>query len=82
LLEERLGEKSTAIRCAPGGETEEVEVERDLVEAPCLDARDLQRLGALAHQCEAVFGKQLDLEWAFAGDDLYLLQSRPITTRV
>lgn len=81
LLEERLGDKPIAIRCMPDGGTEETDVEPELVEAPCLSKDDLKRLGELAHRCEAVFGNHLDLEWAFAGDDLYLLQSRPITTR-
>jgi hypothetical protein len=26
-----------------------------------------------------VFGHALDLEWAFAGSELYLLQARPMT---
>ncbi|MGH6924283.1 MAG: PEP/pyruvate-binding domain-containing protein [Propylenella sp.] len=81
LLEERPGDKPTAIRCAPGGGTEETELTPDLAERACLEADDLAHLADLAHRCEAVFGRRLDIEWAFADGALYLLQTRPITTR-
>ena len=81
LLEERLGEKACAIRCAGSG-TEEVEVEPDLVEAPSLGQEELRRLVDLAKDCERHFGPGLDIEWAFAGGQIHLLQTRPITTRL
>ncbi len=34
----------------------------------------------LARRCEAHFKTPQDIEWAFQGDELFLLQSRPITT--
>lgn len=48
--------------------------------ALCLEAGALKKLNELADKCEAVFGGPQDIEWAFAGGDLFLLQSRPITT--
>ena len=33
----------------------------------------------LAGRCESFFGKGLDIEWAFAGGTLYLLQCRAMT---
>jgi len=43
---------------------------------------DEQAVGvaALARRAAAHFGRPQDIEWAFEGDELYLLQSRPITT--
>ena len=81
VLEERLGDKPTAMRSLPDGGTEETEVAPELVEMSCLDGGDIRRLAELALQCEAVFGNNLDLEWAFTDGALYLLQSRPITSR-
>jgi pyruvate,water dikinase len=81
LIEERVGDKPVAIRRAAGGGTEEAEVEAALVERSCLADADLASLVRLATACEAAFGRDLDIEWAIAGDRVYLLQSRPITTR-
>ena len=43
---------------------------------------DLARLHKLALAVEAHFGAPQDMEWAFEGDALFLLQARPITTRL
>jgi len=47
---------------------------------PPLDAEDVARVYRLAMQAEDVFGGPQDVEWTFLGEDLYTLQSRPITT--
>ena len=61
--------------------TSEVPVPPELHEAACLDDRQLEALHALADRCCALWGRDVDLEWAFgANGALYLLQSRPITT--
>lgn len=80
ILERRLGDKPTAVRCLEDGRTGEIEVAPELVEAPCVTDAELARLCVLASHCEAAFGRDLDLEWALADGELYLLQSRPITT--
>jgi pyruvate,water dikinase len=82
ILEERPGDKPTTIRRAADGGTEEVETPTELVEKACLGSAELAALVELARRCEAAFGKNLDLEWAFAGGEVFLLQSRPITTRM
>jgi len=45
----------------------------------CLNEIELQKLHLLATSCENVFGRELDIEWAFDQQKLYLLQCRPIT---
>lgn len=80
ILERRAGDKDLAVRRDPNGSTQEVEIEPHLVHARCLDDAWLARLSDLASRCESHFGPDLDLEWARVGDDLYLLQSRPIST--
>ena len=44
-----------------------------------IDAKLARRVADLARRIEAVFGIPQDIEWALAGDDLHLLQARPIT---
>jgi len=45
-----------------------------------LDAAEIERLAALGRELEERFGAPQDIEWALAGGDVYLLQSRPVTT--
>jgi pyruvate,water dikinase len=45
-----------------------------------LDPRELERLIELGRRLEESFGAPQDVEWALAGGELYLLQSRPVTT--
>jgi Pyruvate phosphate dikinase, AMP/ATP-binding domain len=40
----------------------------------------LRALSALADDCERVYGAGRDIEWAFAGGELILLQCRAVTT--
>lgn len=44
-----------------------------------LEAEAVKRVAALAQKVTEHLGGPQDVEWALAGDDLYLLQSRPIT---
>ena len=55
-------------------------VRERLVNGGVLSAEELARLAALGRQLEERFGCPQDIEWAIAGDELYLLQSRPVTT--
>ncbi len=79
ILERALGDKDIAVRRAPGGGTEEVPVPPADVERLCLTDAELGALDALASACEAELGAGQDVEFAFAGGRLYLLQSRAIT---
>jgi pyruvate, water dikinase len=54
-------------------------VPADRAEALCLDDAQLAELGRLADRCEQVYGRARDIEFAFAGGSLYLLQCRAVT---
>jgi len=45
-----------------------------------LTTDQVQMIADLAMRCEEALGSPQDIEWAIAGDDVVLLQSRPITT--
>ena len=79
VLDRRPGLKKIAIRPAAGGGTVDEEVAADLAESLCLREEQLQALSALADDCERVYGAGRDIEWAFAGGQLYLLQCRAVT---
>jgi len=79
VLERKPGFKKLAIRRAPNGGTVEEKLARDLFERLCLNDEQVQQLNGLAARCEQVYGPGRDVEWAFAGGTLYLLQCRAIT---
>lgn len=80
VLERSPGEKDRALRLAADGSVAETDVHPDLVEAPCLEDAHLGELHRLAQDCDRVFGStEHDIEFAFAGSRLFLLQRRPIT---
>lgn len=79
VLERTIGVKDVALRLHAGGGTTEIVVDDARAHAPVLDDVALAALHALTLQCEAVFGQDLDIEWAFESARLYLLQCRAIT---
>jgi pyruvate,water dikinase len=79
ILRRTAGEKDIALRSDPENGTVEEAVADDLVNAFCLTDDMLTRLHDLAGRCESFFGAGLDIEWAFSGGALYLLQCRPMT---
>jgi rifampicin phosphotransferase len=55
----------------------------DANDGPALDSAHLRRLVALSDTVANVFGGAQDVEWAIADDgQLWLLQSRPVTTEI
>ena len=80
LLDRSAGEKDLALHLQPDGTVAESEISGERVEALCLDEGQLDELHLLATRCDGVFGTtEHDIEFAFAGDQLHLLQRRPIT---
>jgi pyruvate, water dikinase len=78
-----LGEQVVSGQATPDhyvvDRTGELKRER-IVNGGVLTDDDLGRLAALGRSLEERFGSPQDIEWAMAGDELYLLQSRPVTT--
>ena len=78
----QVGRKTQAIRfdLARGAGTASVAVKPERVEARCLDDLALERLRRAGVAVEQAFGRPQDIEFAFAGGELYILQARAITT--
>ncbi|UTF52132.1 phosphoenolpyruvate synthase [Natronosalvus rutilus] len=62
------------------GETVEREVDEDRRNARVLSDRDLEQLVELGERVESHYDTPQDVEWAMIDGDIYMLQSRPITT--
>ena len=78
---EYISEKETmVVRLSERGGTKEVPVPEDQREAPVLTEDERSQLVALANKIEDFYKKPEDIEWAIVDGQVYLLQSRPITT--
>ncbi len=78
ILERRLGSKSVCRRLRPGGGVEVRDVEG--ADESSLGDQQVLELAEMLGQVEELFGHPVDVEWAYAGGELHLLQARPITT--
>ena len=63
-----------------GGGTKSVALDERRRERASLEPHQVQEVARLAARLEEELGSPQDCEWAFSGDRLYVLQSRPITT--
>lgn len=80
LLRKEIYEKEVQVRPRrDGGGTIIVEVPSGLAAAPALEDDRVVEVARLARDIESHYGRPQDVEWAFHGDRLYVLQARPIT---
>jgi pyruvate,water dikinase len=80
IKERTAGVKDLMIAPSADGGVEEVEVPSARASTHALSDEQLSALHALALHCERVFGDGgHDIEWAYAGGALHLLQCRPVT---
>ena len=75
-----VGAKELAVLAAPSGGTREQAIEPARQEQPALTDAQVLRLADLGRRIEAHAGCPQDIEWCLAGDDIQIVQSRPITT--
>ncbi len=64
---------------AAQGGLKAAQVDAALVSAPSLTHHEVVKVAELVMGAEHSFGSAQDIEWAFEGEKLYCLQSRPIT---
>lgn len=84
VLEATTGRKETSAWLAPAGGTEERTEEREGSRAAdrTLGDAQLRELTGVLGQIEALYGYPVDVEWAYAGGRLCVLQARPVTRYV
>ena len=79
IVSRTIGEKRLMTVPVPGG-TRELETPALLRDLPSVTDELVLELAALALRLESDTGAPVDIECAVKGNDVYLLQSRPITT--
>jgi rifampicin phosphotransferase len=80
IVDRAFAAKRLAIHALPGGGTEQRAVDPERQELPTLTDAQVLRLVRLGRRIEAYFGQPQDIEWCLVGDDVQIVQSRPITT--
>src|SRR6185436_17296623 len=78
ITDRKLGAKALAIVPRAEGGTDHVQ--RVVASEQALPDAQIVELTRLAGRVAEHFGSPQDIEWAWAGGKLYLLQSRPITS--
>ena len=76
----RIGTKALEITRDESGHDREVALPSDRARQRVLSDSEVLELARLGLSVEAHYGAPQDVEWAAAGGDVWLVQSRPITT--
>ncbi len=81
VLEHTVADKKLLMEKDPEtGQTVEREVSEEKRTAPVLESEEIDRLVELGKRAEAHYDSPQDVEWALVDGEVYMLQSRPITT--
>ncbi|HEY6634665.1 MAG TPA: PEP/pyruvate-binding domain-containing protein [Acidimicrobiia bacterium] len=75
----RVGRQDRMMVRAPEGGVATLELDENMATAQVLDDGEIERLVTIGRELEDAFGAPQDVEWAFEADELYVLQSRPVT---
>lgn len=80
VIEKNVPPKDRGIFALQGGGTTEQGLAPELQSRQILADADILRLEQIGRKIEAHFGHPQDIEWCLAGNEFYIVQSRPITT--
>lgn len=80
IIDKKISAKKLAIYALKEGGTEEKEIETERQNKQTLTDEQILQLERMGRAIEAYFGRPQDIEWCISGGELYILQSRPITT--
>lgn len=80
IVERRIAGQDVAIHAMDGGGTRQVAIEPQQRHTRTLTDEQILCLERIGRTIEAHFGAPQDIEWVLAGDEFFIVQSRPITT--
>ncbi|MBM7553907.1 phosphoenolpyruvate synthase [Thalassobacillus pellis] len=80
IVAKKISTKQVAIYGQKEGGTVTQKIAPDQQNSQTLTDRQILQLARIGSQIEAYFGCPQDMEWCFADDTFYIVQSRPITT--
>ena len=80
ILDKNIEDKKIAIKRTSSGETKIVELREERSKYSTLKEHEIIKLADFANRLEEHYGKQQDIEFAIENDEIYIVQTRPITT--
>ncbi len=80
IVDKKISTKKIAIYALKEGGTEEKEIEPERQNQETLMDEQILQLEGMGRKIEAYFGCPQDIEWCLYEDNIYIVQSRPITT--
>lgn len=80
VFNKQIAPKKRAIYARKEGGTQEQAIEPEQQSQQALGDQQILQLAHMGRKIEAHFGSPQDIEWCWAEDQLYIVQSRPITT--
>ncbi len=80
LISTRIGRQSHRLLPGPGGTVRREELTEADADARVLSDAEVLAVATLGLQVEDHYGEPQDTEWAYSGERLWMLQSRPVTT--
>ena len=81
IISKKISEKKTAIVRNSAGTTKTVELKDNYAKQQVISDDKIKKLAAIALKLEEHYGKPQDIEFALDNqDDIYIVQTRPITT--
>ncbi|ATL49409.1 phosphoenolpyruvate synthase [Chitinophaga caeni] len=80
IVEKRISFKKMAVSARLEGGTEALSLSIEQQESQVLNDEEILYLADLGRKIEAHFGCPQDIEWCFADHQVFIVQSRPITT--
>ena len=81
LLSTKLADKKIAIVRDSSGHNQTVKLNEEMSKREVLSSYELKILASYAKKLEEHYKKPQDIEFAISGRDIYIVQSRPITTK-
>jgi len=80
LIEKRIGNKKIAMTRNSSGENKIVNLTEEKSKSQVLNEQELTKLAKYSIKLEEHYKKPQDIEFAIDSDDIYIVQTRPITT--
>lgn len=79
-VDKKIGFKKTAITRDSSGAKEVVKLKEEKSKSQVLSISEIKFLAEMAKKLEEHYGKPQDIEFAIEGEDIFITQTRPITT--
>lgn len=80
ILDKKISDKKIAITRDSGGNKEIVKLREEKSQHQVLKEYEIQKLSELTIKLEKHYQKPQDIEFAIEGEEIYIVQTRPITT--